>query len=159
MRLALACMGLCFLQARVLAAAPKKKPRHRLVHRQRVSWIEHIRPKLKDHTFQRRFKMDYPSFKFLYGLLRPKLNRNVEMANLHNRVVAGEWALASILRWLSGGSYFEMMDGLTIACSTAYSVLHRKLEGINSCPDLAIIWPDVDSLDHNAAGFTQEARH
>ncbi|CAM9437466.1 unnamed protein product [Discosporangium mesarthrocarpum] len=53
---------------------------------------------LEDHTSQRRFRMDYPSFKFLYGLLRPKLNRNVEMANLRNGVVAGEWALASTLR-------------------------------------------------------------
>ncbi|CAM9347827.1 unnamed protein product, partial [Discosporangium mesarthrocarpum] len=45
------------------------------------------------------------------------------------------------------------MDSATIASSTAYSVLHRTLEGINSCPDLAIVWPDDDRLDHVAAGF------
>ncbi|CAN0323677.1 unnamed protein product, partial [Discosporangium mesarthrocarpum] len=108
---------------------------------------------LEDHTFQRRFRMDYPSFKFIYGLLRPKLNRDVEMANLRNGVVAGECALTSTLRWLSGGSYFEMMGGPTIACSTACSVLYRTLEAMNSCPDLAIVWQDDDRLDHNAAGF------
>ncbi|CAN0250636.1 unnamed protein product [Discosporangium mesarthrocarpum] len=70
---------------------------------------------LEDHTFQRRFRMDYPSFNFLYDLLRSNLNRDVEMANLRNKVAAGEWALASTLRGLSGGSYFEMMDGPTIA--------------------------------------------
>ncbi|CAM9811694.1 unnamed protein product, partial [Discosporangium mesarthrocarpum] len=137
-------MELCFLEAKVLAAALQKKPRHCLAHRQCASWIEHIRSMLQDHTFQRRFRMDYPSFKFLYGLLRPKMNRDVEMANLRNGVVAGEWALASNLRWLSGGSYFEMMDGPTIASSTAHSVLHRALEAINSCPNLAIVWPDDD---------------
>ncbi|CAM9230267.1 unnamed protein product, partial [Discosporangium mesarthrocarpum] len=115
--------------------------RHRLVHRQRASWIEHIRPMLEDHTFQRRFRMEYPSVKLLYGLLRPKLNRDVEKANLRNGVLAGEWALASTLRWVSGGSYLEMMDDPTIACSMTYSVLHRTLEAINSCPDLAIVWP------------------
>ncbi|CAM9458936.1 unnamed protein product, partial [Discosporangium mesarthrocarpum] len=112
--------------------------RHRLVHRQRVSWIEHIRLMLEDHTFQRRFRMDYPSFKFLYGLKRLKAEPR---CCVRNGVVAGEWALALTLRWVSGGSYFEMMDGPTIACSMAYSVLHRTLEAINSCPDLAIIWP------------------
>ncbi|CAM9158272.1 unnamed protein product [Discosporangium mesarthrocarpum] len=103
---------------------------------------------LEAHTFQYRFRMDYLSFKFLYGLLRPKLNRDLEMAILRSVVVAGEWALASTLRWLSGGSYFEMMDGPTIASSTAYSVLHRTLEVICSFPDLALVWPDDDRLGH-----------
>ncbi|CAN0513277.1 unnamed protein product, partial [Discosporangium mesarthrocarpum] len=66
------------------------------------------------------------------------------MANLRNGIVAGEWVLASTLPWLSGGSYFEMMDGPTIAKSTAYSVFQRTLQAIYSCPDLAIIWPDDD---------------
>ncbi|CAM9587651.1 unnamed protein product [Discosporangium mesarthrocarpum] len=113
---------------------------------------------LEDHTFQRRFRMDYPSFKFLYGLVRPNLNRVVEMANLRNGVVAREGALASTLRWLSGGSYFEMMDGPTITSSTAYSVPHRTLEAVDSCPDLAIVWPDDDRLDHVAAGFRARSR-
>ncbi|CAM9797658.1 unnamed protein product, partial [Discosporangium mesarthrocarpum] len=123
------------------------------VHRQGASWIEHIRPMLEDHTFQSHFRMDYPSFKFLYGLLRPNLNHDVEMANLPNGVVAGEWVLTSTLRWLSGGSYFEMMDGPTTAKSTAYSMLNRTLEANNSCPDLAIVWLDDDRLEHIAAGF------
>ncbi|CAN0290072.1 unnamed protein product, partial [Discosporangium mesarthrocarpum] len=113
---------------------------------------------LEGHTFQRRFRMDYLSFKFFYDLLRPKLNRDVEMANLRNGLVAGEWALASTLGWLSGGSYFEMMDGSTTSCSTAYSVLQRTLEIINSCPDLAIVWPNNDRLDHVAAGFRARSR-
>ncbi|CAM9641520.1 unnamed protein product [Discosporangium mesarthrocarpum] len=112
---------------------------------------------LEDHTFQRRFRMDYPSFKFLYGLLRPTLNRDVEMANLHNGVVVGEWALASTLRWVSGGSYFEMMDGPTIASSMAYSVLDGTLEAINSCPDLAIAWPDDDRLTMLLQGLEHAA--
>ncbi|CAN0151923.1 unnamed protein product [Discosporangium mesarthrocarpum] len=113
---------------------------------------------LEDHTFQRPFRMDYPSFKFLYGLLRPKMNRDVEIVNLRNGAVAGEWSLASTLRWLSGGSYFELVDGPTIACSTAYSVLHRTLEAINSCPDLVIVWLDDVRLDHVAAGFRERSR-
>ncbi|CAM9285945.1 unnamed protein product [Discosporangium mesarthrocarpum] len=113
---------------------------------------------LEDHNFQRRFRMDYPSSKFLYGLLRPKLNRDVEMANLRNGVVAGEGALASNLQWLSGGSYFEMMDGPTVAKGTAYSVLYRRLEAINACPDLAIVWPDDDRSDHVALGFRARSR-
>ncbi|CAN0062420.1 unnamed protein product [Discosporangium mesarthrocarpum] len=46
-----------------------------------------------------------------------------------------------------------MMDGPTIAKSTAYSVFQRTLQAIYSCPDLAIIWPDDDGLDNVAAGF------
>ncbi|CAN0166490.1 unnamed protein product [Discosporangium mesarthrocarpum] len=51
-----------------------------------------------------------------------------------------------------------MMDSATIASSTAYSVLHRTLEAIISCPDLAIVWPDDDRLDHVAAGFRARSR-
>ncbi|CAM9191103.1 unnamed protein product [Discosporangium mesarthrocarpum] len=51
-----------------------------------------------------------------------------------------------------------MMDGPTMASSTAYSVLHRTLETINSCPDLVIIWPDDDSLGHVAARFRASSR-
>ncbi|CAN0265310.1 unnamed protein product, partial [Discosporangium mesarthrocarpum] len=80
------------------------------------------------------------------------------MANLRNGVVAGEWALASTLRWLDGESYFEMIDGPTIACSTAYSVLHRTPGVINSCPDLVIVWLDDDRLGHVAAGFRARSR-
>ncbi|CAM9535158.1 unnamed protein product, partial [Discosporangium mesarthrocarpum] len=101
------------------------KQRHRLVHLQRASWIEYIRPMLEDHTFQRRFRMDSSSFKFLYDLLRPNLNRDVEIANFRNGIVAGEWALASTLRWLSGGSYLQMIGGPTMASSTAYLVLQK----------------------------------
>ncbi|CAN0209299.1 unnamed protein product, partial [Discosporangium mesarthrocarpum] len=80
------------------------------------------------------------------------------MTNLRGRVVAGEWALASPLRWLGGGSYFEMMDGPTIASSTAYSMLHRTLGAISSFPDLAIGWPDDDRSDHVAAGLRARSR-
>ncbi|CAM9455838.1 unnamed protein product [Discosporangium mesarthrocarpum] len=80
------------------------------------------------------------------------------MANLRDGVVPGEWALASTVRWLSGGSYFKMMDGPTIASSTTYSVVHRTQEAINSCPDLAIVWLDNDRLDHVAAGFRARSR-
>ncbi|CAM9362917.1 unnamed protein product [Discosporangium mesarthrocarpum] len=50
------------------------------------------------------------------------------------------------------------MDSATIARSMVYSVLHRTLEAISSCPDLAILWPDEDTLDHVAAGFRARSR-
>ncbi|CAM9327338.1 unnamed protein product, partial [Discosporangium mesarthrocarpum] len=50
-----------------------------------------------------------------------------------------------------------MMDGPTISKSTAYSVLHGTLEATNSCPDLAIAWPDDDRLDHVAVGLGHAA--
>ncbi|CAM9116523.1 unnamed protein product, partial [Discosporangium mesarthrocarpum] len=42
-----------------------------------------------------------------------------------NGVVARECALVCV-RWLSGGSYFEMMDCPTVATNTAYFVLQRN---------------------------------
>ncbi|CAN0060380.1 unnamed protein product [Discosporangium mesarthrocarpum] len=113
---------------------------------------------MEDQTFQRLFRMGFPSFNFIYGLLGPNLNLDVEMANLRNRVVAGEWALALTLRWLNGGTYFEMMDDPIIAKSKANSVLQRTLEAIYSCPDLGIVWPDDGRLDHVAAGFRDRSR-
>ncbi|CAM9870919.1 unnamed protein product [Discosporangium mesarthrocarpum] len=51
-----------------------------------------------------------------------------------------------------------MMGSATIASSTAYSVLCKTLEAISSCPDLAIVWPENDRLDHIAAGFIARSR-
>ncbi|CAM9874803.1 unnamed protein product [Discosporangium mesarthrocarpum] len=50
------------------------------------------------------------------------------------------------------------MDGLTIASIMAYSVLQRTLEAINSYPDLAIVWPGNDRLDHVATAFRVHSR-
>ncbi|CAM9376802.1 unnamed protein product [Discosporangium mesarthrocarpum] len=47
-----------------------------------------------------------------------------------------------------------MMDSATIASSTAYFVLHRALEAINSCPDLAT----DDRQDYVAAEFRERSK-
>ncbi|CAM9486819.1 unnamed protein product [Discosporangium mesarthrocarpum] len=96
--------------------------------------------------------MDFTNFKILYELVRPQLERDPEMDKICNGVVAGEWALAASIRSLAGRSYFETIDDLFIAKSTAFSVLHKTIEGLNTCPHLAITW-SRDGFDEVAEGF------
>ncbi|CAM9982849.1 unnamed protein product, partial [Discosporangium mesarthrocarpum] len=77
------------------------------------------------------------------------------MANLHKR--ASGWRVSTRIN-PSVGSYFEMMDSATMASSTAYYVLHRTLEAIDSCLDLTIVLPDDDRQDHVAAGFKARSK-
>ncbi|CAN0528654.1 unnamed protein product, partial [Scytosiphon promiscuus] len=98
-------------------------PRRRqgLIPRQRQAWKKFIRPIVKDGSFRLRYRMTYRDFKDLYAMLRKRLEKDEARGLGRNGTVAGEWALAGTLRYLAGGSFYEVMDGARIARSTSYA--------------------------------------
>jgi len=131
----------------------EKKRRSALVARERRPFADYIRPMLQDKTFEMRFRMDYPEFLVLAGLLRPALTKDDKMGRLRNGTIPVEYQVAMTLRWLAGASIFECMDGHVIARSTAYSITSRVLEALVACPELDCKWPEGEAVRANAELF------
>eukprot|EP00903_Cladosiphon_okamuranus_P008169 g7868.t1 len=75
------------------------------------------------------------------------------MGLLRNGTVPAEYQVAMTLRWLSGGSIYECMDGHVIARSTVYSITSRVIRAMNSCPELNCKWPEGEDVTRAAGLF------
>ncbi|CAN0577697.1 unnamed protein product, partial [Ectocarpus sp. 12 AP-2014] len=120
------------------------------VYRERRSFYTYVRPMVEDNTFRKRFRMDYTDFMALADILRPKLQRDEKMGALRNGAIPVEFQLAMTLRFLAGGSVFEVMDSNVIARSTAYAIVHRVIDAINQTRQLDCKWPDGDDAEAQA---------
>ncbi|CAN0179766.1 unnamed protein product, partial [Ectocarpus fasciculatus] len=120
------------------------------VYRERRSFYTYVRPMVEDNTFRRRFRMDYTDFMALADILRPKLQRDEKMGALRNGSIPVEFQLAMTLRFLAGGSVFEVMDSNVIARSTAYAIVHRVIDAINQTRQLDCKWPVGDDAEAQA---------
>lgn len=127
-----------------------RRKRAKLVRRQRRAWDLFVQPMLADKTFRQRYRLDYDDFMVLVGLLRPKLERDARMGGLRNGAVPVEFQLAMTLRFLAGGSVYELMDGHCVAKSTAYAVVHRVVDALNRCRALDVVWPEGEDVEHQA---------
>ena len=112
---------------------------------------------LADHTFRKRFRMPYADFMSLVQKLRRQLQRDEFMGQKRNGAIPPEHQVAMALRWLAGGSQFEMMDAHVCGTSSVYQVNDRVLEAICECKELACRWPSGDGVIHAAAGFKQRS--
>ena len=131
---------------------PPRK-RGKLVRRQRRAWDDFVRPMLADKTFRRRYRLSHDDFNVLVGLLRPKLERNSHMGGLRNGAIPVEFQLAVALRFLAGGSIYELMDGHCVSKAAAYAVFHRVIDALNECRALDVVWPEGEELEHQAKLF------
>lgn len=127
------------------------------VYRERRSWYTYAKPMVEDGTFRLRFRMDYTEFADLADMLRPKLERDEKMGALRNGVIPVEFQLAMALRFLAGGSIFEVMDGNVIARSTAYAIVHRVIDAINQTRELDCIWSEGDDALDQCGMYRQRS--
>lgn len=104
--------------------------RGNLVRRERRSWHTYVKPMLEDGTFRQRFRMSYGDFMSLVDILRPKLQRDEKMGSLRNGCIPVEFQVAMALRFMAGGSVFEVMDAHGVAKSTAYATVRRVTDAI-----------------------------
>lgn len=85
--------------------------------------------------------MGHEDFMVLAGMLRAQLRRDGGMGALRHGVVPVEFQLAITLRYLAGGSMFDVMDNRQIAKNTAMAVIHRVVDALNSCESLRyVLW-------------------
>ncbi|CAM9097321.1 unnamed protein product, partial [Laminaria digitata] len=104
--------------------------------RERPSWRAYAQPLIDNGTFLERFRMEHEDFMVLVEMLRAELWRDAGMGALRNGAVPVEFQLAITLRYLAGGSMFDVMADREIAKSTAMAVIHRVVDALNSCESL-----------------------
>ncbi|CAB1116606.1 unnamed protein product [Ectocarpus sp. CCAP 1310/34] len=98
--------------------------------------------------------MSPKEFKGLYEMLRGRLECHGPEGRGHNGTIAGEWALASTLRWLAGHGVSAAADGPHMATSTAFAKIKKGLDAINDCGRLRIKWPRTErELQAKAQGL------
>lgn len=95
---------------------------------------------LADKTYRRRYRLSHDDSNVLVGLLRPKLESNSRMGGLRDRSIPVELQLAMTLRFLVGGSIYELMDGRCVSKTAAYEVFHRVFDALNGCRALDVVW-------------------
>ena len=131
-----------------------RRRRRGLIPRERLAWKRFIRPIVEDGSFRLPYRMSYRDFKDLYTMLRKHLEKHDGSGVGRNGTVAGEWALAGTLRYLAGGSIYEVMDGAHIARSTAYANIQLGLGAILGCKRLRVKFPQTQQeLKEAALGF------
>jgi hypothetical protein len=136
---------------------PKARTRSSPLERARLNWSSFKEGKVRDGTFARTFRMDVPSFEKLESMLRPRLQKDNDMAlRSSSGAIEPSVRLAITLRFLAGGSYLDLCDIYKCHRSTMYSVVWDTVSAINDHPDLALRWPSSrEEVDANAAGFTK----
>ena len=101
---------------------------------------------VEDGSFRLRYRMSYRDFKDLYTMLRKRLEKHDGSGVGRNGSVAEEWTLAGTLRYLAGGSIYEVMDG---ANPSQKHVIYQHTDRLGRHPWLQETTGEVPS---NAAG-------
>lgn len=75
---------------------------------------------IRDQTCRQLFWIDVENFKFLVKLLRHVLETDARQVARCDGSVPVEFHVAVCLRWLAGGTVYELMDVHVVSKSTAY---------------------------------------
>jgi hypothetical protein len=132
----------------VAACVLAKKIRGSPVSRQRLNWQSHVQQLLKEGTFRAMYRMRHESFCELVHLLSPLLLVNIKQGRNRNRGgdhVYVELIVHVMLRYMAGGSFHNIRVTAGVATSPFFSCLHRGIRAVNSCPELAIKFPTLES--------------
>ena len=113
----------------------------------------------QENSFVREYRVDDAGFSQLHEILKIYLQVDPKMAavrsaSTRSAPISTESRLGAALIMLAGGRDIEAMRTHGISSTFAYENLHRVVEAINSCPDLAILPGfEVPELEIKAKGF------
>eukprot|EP01039_Chlorochromonas_danica_P009306 gene9305-10272_t len=98
---------------------------------------------LPDWMFKRMFRVDRPTFYKIVDKIRPKLQRNEEMAkrnkkNSKGMVISVELKLMAALRYLAGGMMWDIVCWLDIAPGSFYQVLWETMKAIDESYEICL---------------------
>jgi hypothetical protein len=132
-----------------------------IVYRNRLIWDEHVKLLLEEDQFTSMYRMTYPTLKKLLDLLSPFLQVDASQANRRCKgggCITPELILHCLLRYLAGGSFHDIRTKAGIAKSTFFSCLHRGIDAVNRCDELAIKFPmERDALNKVALEFQKKS--
>jgi hypothetical protein len=129
-------------------------PRSSPILQQRVNWDRFIEVHSKTPTFRRHIRMDYGSFLKLLGYIKEKISVDCGMAELRGGAIIPEVRLYTVLRWLAGGSYTDILYFCGISKTAFYDVLWSTIDALINAEELRIHFPQtVDECLEAAQGF------
>ena len=100
----------------------------------------------EENTFNQLYRMPHASFVKLCTLLHPFLSIDETMSQIRTGKgpITTEIALHCLLRWLSGGSYLDIRLDAGISVTSFYRCVHRCIDVILGCDELAYAFPTSD---------------
>lgn len=119
------------------------------IPRVRVS-VEEIYARLGPNHFRRSHRMSFEDFQVLADAVVPymvyaKCNRG------RNGPIPPTTALSSLLRFMSGGSVYDIMQTHGLSHSSLYNCIWHTISAINKCPILQIKFPSSQDEQLKAA--------
>jgi hypothetical protein len=116
--------------------------------RDRLEWEVHVTELLEeDHlAFYQLYRMQHASFMKLCSLIHPFISTDEKMSQVRTGKgpITTEIALHCLLRWLSGGSYLDIRLCAGLSKSSFYFCVHKCVEAILLCDELAYSFPTSD---------------
>mmetsp|Transcript_4497 Transcript_4497/g.6787 ORF Transcript_4497/g.6787 Transcript_4497/m.6787 type:complete len:430 (-) Transcript_4497:272-1561(-) len=135
--------------------SPKKMPT-------RTNWDEHV-TQVGATVFKKMYRIDKDNFKLLLSYIRDKITTvNVEMARLSSgSEVCPEVRLAMTLRYLAGGSVWDIKLLFNISVNEFYSSVWRVVEAINNYEGFKVVFPidDEEKLTEIEGVFRSKSSH
>ncbi|CAJ1962474.1 unnamed protein product [Cylindrotheca closterium] len=114
---------------------------------ERVNWDEHLQKELYQNSFHRTYRMSYPSFMKLKGLLGDKivLNGARSTASSGTAPIIPQVVMACGIRWLAGGSPTDIKNAYGLTVSTVYRLRDLFLDAVCTTDELDIRLPDLSN--------------
>ena len=145
----------CVLAGEYLSA---KKERTTFYVKERIEWEKHIQQQAEEvpEAFLKLYRIEYSSFMKLCAIISPKILVKDEMARRRTGKdgISIEIMLHCLLRWLSGGSYLDIMLSAVISPVHFYTSVYKCIDAILESEDLAYKFPNTEKeLDDAAQVF------
>jgi hypothetical protein len=139
------------------AVASYKRRRNAPLIRKRLKWMAHVKQLHREGQFNRMYRMSYKSFRKLLSLLSPYLMVDAKQGSRRNHGmghVTPELVLHCLLRYMAGGSHHDIQVLAGIAKSTFFACVHRGIDAVNKCRELALHFPtELSELKEVAIEF------
>jgi hypothetical protein len=98
-------------------------------HRERLNWDGFLQG-MSRSDFSRMFRMDHGTFQHFVHCLSPRLQRDVLQSERAGGYISPSLQLGFTLRWLSGGSYLDLMHQYGVSRSAFYKLCAECCDAI-----------------------------
>lgn len=149
--------GIITLMMMYFLAKHAQLPRLPALLRTRLDWEELKATFAGTLQFRRLLRMHEDSFEKLVRLLEDDLKRNALMGSLRGGAISPEICVYCMIRYLSGGSYLDILFACGISQTTFYDIVWRTIDALIASKDPAldnIKFPEgLEMCRRAAAGF------
>ena len=138
--------------------AAKGTPRQKFFVRDRIEWDAHVDTLHTESptAFLQAYRMNLASFNKLCSWLDPFLRVDEFMSGVctGKDAIVTEIMVHCVFRWLAGGSHLDIRITAGISVPSFYTCIHKCIQAILSCDQLAIHFPtSADEIEESARSF------